>query len=178
MTRTRALTEYGPLVLFFVCNLAFGIMPATGVLIATTVAAVAWAMLTERRVPWLPVVGAVLVSVFGGLTLVFDDTFFLKIKPTVASLLSAAALGIGLLLRRNFLKMVLGSMLELDDRGWRHLTLYWIGVFVVMALANEVAWRSLSTDGWVTFKAFGLTGIAIVASIGAAPIMRRAHRGG
>lgn len=178
MTRTRALTEYGPLVLFFVCNLAFGIMPATAVLIGATVAAVAWSMLRERRVPWLAVVGGALVSVFGGLTLVFDDTFFLKIKPTVASLLSASALGIGLLLRRNFLKLVLGSMLELDERGWRHLTLYWMGVFVVMALANELAWRSLSTDGWVTFKAFGLTGIAIVASIGATPIMRRSHRGG
>jgi len=178
VTRTRALTEYGPLVLFFVSNLAFGIMPATGVLVVATLAAVAWAMLRERRVPWLAVVGAVLVSFFGGLTLVFDDTFFLKIKPTVASLLSASALGIGLLLRRNFLKLLLGSMLELDDRGWRHLTLYWMGVFVVMAFANELAWRSLSTDGWVTFKAFGLTGIAIVASIGAAPIMRGAQKGG
>lgn len=178
MTRTRALTEYGPLLLFFVCNLAFGIMPATAVLVVSTVAAVAWAMLRERRVPWLPVVGAVLVSVFGGLTLAFDDTFFIKIKPTVASLLSASALAIGLLLQRNLLKIVLGSMLELDDRGWRDLTLYWIGVFVVMAVANEIAWRSLSTDGWVTFKFFGLTGIAIVGSIGAAPIMRRAHRDG
>lgn len=178
MTRTRALTEYGPLILFFVCNFAFGIMPATGVLIAATVAAVAWAMVRERRVPWLPVIGAVMVSVFGGLTLVFDDTFFLKIKPTVASLLSAAALVIGLLLRHNLLKLVLGSMLDLDDRGWRNLTIYWAGLFCVMAAANEVAWRSLSTDGWVTFKAFGLTGIAIVGSIGAAPLMRRIRRDG
>lgn len=178
MTRTRALTEYGPLLLFFACNLAFGIMPATGVLIAATVAAVAWAMLHERRVPWLAIVGAVLVSVFGGLTLAFDDAFFLKIKPTVASLLFAAALLIGLLLRRNFLKLVLGSMIELDERGWRNLAIYWAAVFVVMAAANEVAWRSLSTDGWVTFKAFGLTAIAVVASIGAAPLMRQARRDG
>jgi intracellular septation protein len=115
----------------------------------------------------------VLVSIFGGLTLFFADTLFLKIKPTVASLLSAIVLGIGLLFGRSLLKLALGSMLELDDRGWRNLTLYWMGVFVVLAIANEIAWRSLSTDGWVTFKAFGLTGIAIVASIGAAPLMRR-----
>jgi intracellular septation protein len=172
------LTEYGPLVLFFLSNLAFGIMPATAVLIAATVVAVAWAMLRERRVPWLAVVGAVLVSVFGGLTLVFDDTFFIKIKPTVATLLSASALGIGLLVRRNLLKALLGSMLQLDDRSWRHLTLYWMGVFVVMAAANEVAWRSLSTDGWVTFKLVGLTAIAVVGSVGAAPIMRRAQKSG
>lgn len=178
MSRTRALTEYGPLILFFVSNFVFGIMPATGVLIGSTVLAVIWAMWHERRVPWLPVIGAVLVSVFGGLTLIFDDTFFLKIKPTVASLLSATALLAGLLLRRNFLKMVLGSMLELDDRGWRNLTIYWICLFAVMAAANEIAWRSLSTDGWVTFKAFGLTGIAILGSIGAAPLMRRVRRNG
>ncbi len=178
MSRTRALTEYGPLVLFFVCNLVFGIMPATAVLIASTVVAVAWAMLRERRVPWLPVIGAVLVSVFGGLTLIFDDTFFIKIKPTVASLLSASALGIGLLLRRNLLKAMLGSMLQLDDRGWFRLSLYWMGVFVAMAVANEIARRSLSTDGWVTFKLVGLTAIAVVGSIGAAPIMRRAQKGG
>lgn len=178
MTRTRALTEYGPLILFFVCNLVFGIMPATGVLIAATVAAVAWAMLRERRVPWLPVVGAVMVSVFGGLTLLSDDIFFLKIKPTVTSLLFGAALLIGLLLRRNFLKLVLGSVFELDERGWRRLTLYWIGVFLVMATANEIAWRSLSTDGWVTFKTFGLIGLSVVASIGSAPLLRRARRDG
>ena len=178
MTRTRALTEYGPLVLFFLSNLAFGIMPATGVLVAATVVAVAFAMWRERRVPWLPVIGAVMVSVFGGLTLAFDDAFFLKIKPTVASLISAAVLGIGLLFGRSLLKLALGSMLQLDDRGWRNLTLYWMGVFVVMAVANELAWRSLSTDGWVTFKAFGLTGIAVVASIAAAPLMRQIRRDG
>ena len=125
-----------------------------------------------REVP-----GAVMVSVFGGLTLAFDDAFFLKIKPTVASLLSAAALAIGLLLGRNLLKVLLGSMLDLDDRGWRNLTVYWIGLFVVLAVANELAWRSLSTDGWVTFKAFGLTAIAILGSIGATPLIRRARRG-
>ncbi|MEQ8816249.1 MAG: inner membrane-spanning protein YciB [Thalassobaculum sp.] len=178
MTRTRALTEYGPLVLFVACNYAYDIMVATGVLIAATVAAVVWAMFKERRVPWLPVIGAVLISVFGGLTLIFEDEFFIKIKPTVASLLSAAALGVGLLMRRYLLKIMLGSMLDLDDRGWRQLTLYWMGVFLVMAAANEVAWRSLSTESWATFKLLGLGAIAVVASIGAAPIMRRAHRGG
>src|SRR3546814_13611559 len=94
-------------------------MPATAVLVAATVAAVAWAMLRERRVPWLPIVGAVLVSVFGGLTLAFDDAFFLKIKPTVSSVLFAAALLIGLLLLRNFLMTMLGSIIELAKRVWR-----------------------------------------------------------
>lgn len=100
MTRTRALTEYGPIVLFFVSNLTWGIMVATGVLIAATVIATIVAIYVERRVPWMAVVGAVLVSFFGGLALMFDDAFFLKIKPTVATLLVATALAIGLAMRR------------------------------------------------------------------------------
>lgn len=176
MSRTKALTEFGPLLLFFVTNMLYGIMPATAVLVAATVAAVAYSMAKERRVPWFPVVGAVLISIFGGLTLVFDDAFFLKIKPTVASLLFASGLLLGLALKRYFLKAALGSFLQLDDRGWRNLTLYWSAVFIVMATANEIAWRSLSTDGWVTFKTFGLTGLAIVASIGATPLMKVVRR--
>ncbi|SDF40510.1 MULTISPECIES: inner membrane-spanning protein YciB [Thalassobaculum] len=177
MTRTRALTEYGPLILFFVCNYVWGIMPATAVLVATTVIATAYTVYTERRIPWMPVIGAVLVSVFGGLALVFDDAFFLKIKPTVATLLIAAGLAFGLLIRKYFLRTILNGVLELDDTGWRNLTIYWICAFCIMAAANEVAWRTLSTDGWVTFKAFGLTGLSVVAAIGAAPLMK-AVRGG
>lgn len=175
MTGTRALTEYGPLILFFVSNLIWGIMPATGVLIGATVLATGYAVYAERRVPWMPVIGAVLVSIFGGLALYFDDAFFLKIKPTIATLLIAAALAIGLMMRRYFLKTVLSGMLELDDSGWRTLTMYWICVFCVIAAANEFAWRALSTDDWVTFKTFGLTGLSVLAAIGAAPIMKSAH---
>lgn len=172
MTRTRVITEYGPLILFFVSNYAWGIMPATGVLVAATVVATIYTVYTERRVPWMPVIGAVLVSIFGGLALVFDDAFFLKIKPTVATLLIATGLAFGLLIRKFFLRTILSGVLELDDTGWRNLTIYWICVFCVMAAANEIAWRSLSTDGWVTFKTFGLTGLSVLAAIGAAPLMK------
>ena len=172
MSRMRALTEYGPLVLFFAANFVFGIMPATAVLVVSTIIAVAIAVWTERRVPWLPVVGAVLVTIFGVLALAFDDAFFLKIKPTVATLLFAAGLAGGLIFGRYFLKTALGSVLSMDDRGWRNLTVYWIVVFCVMAAANEIAWRNLSTDGWVTFKTFGLTGLSILAGIGTVPFMK------
>lgn len=174
MSRTRALTEFGPLVAFFVANMTMGIMIATGVLVALTVVAVSYAWLVEKRVPVMPLIGAVMVSIFGGLTLVLDDTFFLKIKPTVVSLLFSAALAFGLVSGRNVLKLAFGSFMELDATGWRNLTLYWMVTFVVMAAANEIAWRSLSTDGWVTFKTFGLTGLSVVAAIGAAPLMKSA----
>lgn len=173
MSKLRMVTEYGPLLAFFVANFTLGIMPATGILIGTTIVAVIVSYFSERRVPWLAIVGAVLVGAFGGMALIFEDAFFLKIKPTVASLLFALGLGVGLLLKRHFLKMMLGSVIEMDDRGWGQLTLYWIGVFCVLAAANEWAWRALSTDGWVTFKAFGLTGISLVASLGSAVILKR-----
>ncbi|MCR9177222.1 MAG: septation protein IspZ [Alphaproteobacteria bacterium] len=176
MTRTRALTEFGPLGAFFVTNLIFGIMPATAVLVGLTVVAVIYAWRVERRVPIMPLIGAIMVSAFGGLTLILDDTFFLKIKPSVVSLLFAAALGFGLLTGKNLLKVAFGEFIELDARGWRNLTIYWMCVFCVVAAANEIAWRSLSTDAWVTFKTFGLTGISVIAAIGAAPLMKAAQR--
>lgn len=174
MSRTRALTEFGPLIAFFIANMTMGIMIATGVLVVLTVIAVSYAWIAEKRVPVMPLIGAVMVSIFGGLTLILDDTFFLKIKPTVVSLLFAAALAFGLISGRNVLKQAFGSFMEMDATGWRNLTLYWMATFIVMATANEIAWRSLSTDGWVTFKTFGLTGLTVVAAIGAAPLMKAA----
>jgi len=172
MSRLRAFTDFGPLVLFFATNLLYGFMAATAVLMAGTLIAVTVSWFAERRVPVLPLIGAVVLGIFGGLTLYFDDAIFLKLKPTVASLLIAAVLGGGLLFGRNLLQMALGQALPLDDRGWRRLTLYWIGVLVLTAAINEVAWRSMSTDDWVTFKTFALPLISVIAAIGSAPVMR------
>ena len=111
MSRSRVYTEFGPLIAFFVANYFLGIMPATGVLVALTVVSVAYTWITERHIPKMLVFGAVMVSIFGGLTLVFDDAFFLKIKPTVVSLLFAVALGGAMVMRRNLLNIILGGVL-------------------------------------------------------------------
>lgn len=98
----------------------------------------------------------VLVTVFGGLTIWLNDERFFKMKPTMIYALFAAILGFGLLRGTSYLRLVMGDMLPMDHDGWMKLTIRMTLLFVGLALANELIWRSLSTDAWVKFKTFGL----------------------
>ena len=159
----KMLIEYGPLVLYFVVNSFYGIYIGTAVLVLTTLMAVGYSWVSTRKIPVILAFGCGAVVLFGALTLIFADETFIKIKPTVVSLMIAAGLLIGLVLRRNPLKALLGETMsmELPDRAWFNLTLIWVAMFATIAAANEWAWRNLSTDGWVSFKVFGLTGISL-----------------
>jgi intracellular septation protein len=98
----------------------------------------------------------VLVTVFGGLTIFLNDERFFKMKPTMIYTLFAGILGFGLLRGQSYLKVVMGDMMPMDQEGWMRLTFRMMLLFVGLALANELVWRSLSTDTWVKFKTFGL----------------------
>ncbi|XDZ65057.1 inner membrane-spanning protein YciB [Alphaproteobacteria bacterium LSUCC0684] len=162
-SKSRLLVEYGPLVLFFLVNAKFGIFYGTAALVAATVLALGYSWATTRRIPKILAFGCAAVVLFGALTLIFEDDTFIKIKPTVVSAAIAAVLLGGLLLGRNPLKAVMGEAtgMSMNQKAWRTLTWIWIIMFSTMALANEWAWRNLSTDGWVNFKVFGLTGISL-----------------
>ena len=165
--------EYGPLLLFFITNYFKGIMWGTAVLVLATALALAYSWVKYRKIPMMALVGGVAVALFGGLTLYFNDEFFIKIKPTVISLLFALVLVVGQLTGRNMLKMLLGGQMNMAEEGWYRLGWLWSGMFVTSAIANEIAWRSLSTDGWVAFKAFGLTGISLLFAVASIPIFTR-----
>jgi len=107
-----------------------------------------------RSLPRMAVVTAVVVAVFGGLTLVLQDETFIKMKPTIVNGIFAAILGIGLLQGRSYLKYLLGDAMPLTDRGWMIFTLRWVMFFIFLAVLNEVVWRTLSTEFWVSFKTF------------------------
>jgi len=100
--------------------------------------------------------------VFGGLTLWLQDETFIKIKPTIIYFLFAGILLGGMALGRNFLKAVLGEAFSLTPEGWRLLTLRWSGFFVFLAIVNELVWRNVSTDMWVSFKVFGFLPLTLV----------------
>ena len=171
----RFLVEFGPLLLFFGINALYGIYVGTAVLVAATIAALGYSWFTSRKIPMILAFGCGAVVLFGALTLYFEDETFIKIKPTVVSLIIAGGLLLGLLIRRNPLKALLGDSMsmEMADRDWRSLTLIWVAMFCTIATANEWAWRNLSTDGWVTFKVFGLTGISLVFGAAIAVFLTR-----
>jgi intracellular septation protein len=165
--------EYGPLLLFFITNYFKGIMWGTAVLVLATIVALAYSWLKYRKIPMMALVGGVAVAFFGGLTLYFNDEFFIKIKPTVISLLFALVLVTGQLTGRNMLKLLLGGQMNMAEAGWYRLGWLWSAMFVTSAIANEIAWRSLSTDGWVAFKAFGLTGISVLFAVASIPVFTK-----
>ena len=165
--------ELGPLALFFAAYSRLGIFAATGVLMASVLVTlvVSYAML--RRIPIMPLVTAVIVLIFGSLTLVLHDETLIKIKPTALYLLFGAALFVGLWLKKPLLKILFDGALHVTEEGWRRLTWRWAFFFLVLAVLNEVVWRTQTTDLWVTFKTFGFLPLTLLFAVAQAPLIMR-----
>jgi len=168
-------TELGPLIVFFVANAKFNLFVATGAFMVAIVAAMIASYVVVRHVPMMAIVTAVIVLVFGTLTLVLHDETFIKIKPTIIYGLFAAILGGGLLFGRSFIAILFNQMFNLTPKGWRILTMRWALFFLGMAVLNEVIWRTQSTDFWVAFKLFGAVPLTMVFAISQMPVIKRYH---
>jgi intracellular septation protein len=168
-------TELGPLIVFFVANAKFNLFVATGAFMVAIVAAMIASYAVVRHVPMMAIVTAVIVLVFGTLTLVLHDETFIKVKPTIIYGLFAAILGGGLLFGRSFIAILFDQMFNLTPKGWRILTMRWSLFFLGMAVLNEVIWRTQSTDFWVAFKAFGAVPLTMVFAISQMPVIKRYH---
>jgi intracellular septation protein len=158
-TRSQILklaVEVGPLVVFFLVNARAGIYWGTGIFMLATIAALVASRFMFGRVPIMPLISGACVVVFGGLTLWLHDDNFIKIKPTIVNGLFAAALFGGLMGGHSLLKLVFGEVFRLNEDGWRKLTVRWACFFTFLALLNEIIWRSVSTDAWVSFKVFAI----------------------
>jgi len=158
----KLVLDIGPLVLFFAANAKFGIYTATGAFMVAILAALAVSYALTRHIAVMPVVTAVIVLVFGGLTLVLHDDLFIKLKPTIIYTLFGAALLGGIAFNKPLLGMVFDSVFHLTDEGWRKLTWRWVWFFFAMAVINEIVWRTQTTDFWVSFKLFGAVPLTFV----------------
>jgi intracellular septation protein len=165
--------DLGPLVLFFVANARYGIFTATAAFMVAVLAALFVSYAMTRRLPIMPVVTAIIVVVFGGLTLILHDATFIKVKPTIIYALFGAVLIGGLVFNKPLLGVVFDSLFHLSDEGWRKLTLRWAIFFFVLAALNEIVWRSVSTDAWVTFKAFGVLPLTLLFGALQVPLLKK-----
>jgi intracellular septation protein len=152
----KLVLDVGPLVLFFIANARFGIFAATGAFMIAVLAALVVSYVMTRHIAIMPIVTAVIVLIFGSLTLLLHDELFIKLKPTIIYVLFGGVLLGGLLLGKPLLGMVLDSVFDLTDEGWRKLTWRWVWFFFALAVLNEIVWRTQTTDFWVSFKAFGV----------------------
>lgn len=191
---TKLALDLGPLILFFYANSRpalfspliepffpaivadasrAGIFVATAVFMAAVLVSLVVSYALIRRLPVMPVVSAIIVVVFGGLTLFLHDDSFIKMKPTIIYVLFGAVLLGGLIFRKPLLEMVFDSVFHLSEEGWRKLTIRWSLFFFVMAVLNEIVWRTQSTDTWVSFKVFGVMPLTFVFAMLQYPILTR-----
>ena len=173
----KQLLEFGPLAVFFIANWKLGIFWATGVFMAATLVVLAYTFIMTGKVAKVPLAGAILVGIFGGLTLYLQDETFIKIKVTLINLIFAGLLLGGLAFGRTFIKDLMGEAIALPDAVWRKLSMRWGIFFAALAGLNEVVWRNVTTDQWVTFKVFGLMTITLVFALANAPYMAKHMQG-
>ena len=172
----KFITDFGPLLIFFTIyyksgnNLSAAIPP----LIISTLIAVAIMYFVEKKIPYVPLIGAVVISLFGGLTLYFNNPIFIYMKPTIVNLIFAAILLISNLhFNKNYLKLFLQTAFQLNDEGWKKLNFRWAYFFIFLAILNEVVWRTQPETTWVNFKVWGMLPITIIFTAMQLPLINR-----
>ena len=161
----KFITDFGPLLIFFIVysksgkNLSAAIPP----LIVATIIAVFISYIVEKRIPYVPLIGGIIISVFGGLTLYFNNPVFLYMKPTIINFLFGLVLVFERLFTREYiLKKILGKSISLSDEGWKTLTIRWTIFFFALGLLNEYVWRTQTEEFWVNFKVWGILPITFI----------------
>ena len=180
----KLLIDFGPLVAFFATySLADPVTVGGEVYKPIVIAGVVLAMLTLvtlsisyirfRHIPTMPLVSGVLVVFFVTLSVLFNDDYFIKIKPTIVYCLFAAALLGGLAFGKLFLSSLFDGAFQLTEDGWRALTIRWGVFFIAMAIVNEFVWRNFSEETWVAFKTFGFLPLTVLFAFSQMPLMTK-----
>jgi len=164
-TLFKFITDIGPLAIFFLFyynndkNLKIAIPP----LIVATIIAVIIVWVLEKKIPMVPLLSGILITLFGGLTIYFDNPVFIYMKPTIINILFGLALMFGKYFTQEpILKKILGKSIPLSDLGWVILNNRWMYFFFVLAILNEIVWRTQSEEFWVNFKVWGMLPITFI----------------
>ena len=172
----KFITDFGPLLVFFTIyfkndnDLKLAIPP----FIIATLIALAIVYFLERKISIVPLTSGILITLFGGLTLYFDNKIFFYMKPTIINLLFAFVLFFGqYITKKSLLKIFFKNSLNLRDEGWNKLNYRWIYFFIFMAILNEIVWRTQSEVFWVNFKVWGLLPITFLFTASQIPLINK-----
>ena len=172
----KFLTDFGPLLIFFVFYYKSGnnLIVAIPPLIIATIIAIIIVYILEKRIPYIPLLGGLLISFFGGLTIYFQNPIFIYLKPTIINIIFAFTLFVGkVFFKKNFLKIFFKNSLKLEEIGWNKLMYRWIGFFIVLAILNEIIWRTQSQEAWVNFKVWGILSLTFVFTAFQIPLINK-----
>ncbi len=167
----RLALDLGPLLIFFAAFKYLGIFGATAAFIVAVLVALVLSFMIERRLSPMPLFTAVLVVIFGGLTLYLRNDVFIKMKPTVLYGFFGMVLLVGLAFNRLFIKYVFAQAFELDEQGWKKLTVRWGLFFLCLAAINETVWRATSTATWVAFKVWVIIPLIFLFALAQTPLV-------
>ena len=170
---SKLLIDIGPLAVFFIFYSRGDLKSAIIPFMIATIISVLFSYIMEKKIPVMPTVGALIILIFGGLTIYFDNEVFFKMKPTIINLLFALILYGGVIVKKSLLKFLLGAAIKLEDEGWKILTQRWISFFIALAVINEIVWRTQSTDIWVNFKVFGFLPITFIFTMTQFPLIKK-----
>ena len=172
----KFIADFGPILIFFTIylgnnnNLRLAIPP----FIIATFIAIAIVYFLEKKIAMVPLTSGILIGLFGGLTLYFDNKIFFYMKPTIINLLFAAALFFGkYFTEKPLLKILFQNALNLEHEGWKKLTYRWIYFFIFVAILNEMVWRTQSEAFWVHFKVWGLLPISFLFVASQVPLIKK-----
>ena len=172
----KFITDFGPLLIFFTIYYKSGndLKAAIPPLIISTLIAVAIMYVVEKKIPYVPLIGAVVISLFGGLTLYFDNPIFIYMKPTIVNIIFALILIVSkVFYQKNFLKFFLQTAFQLNEEGWNKLNFRWAYFFIFLAILNEVVWRTQPETTWVNFKVWGMLPITIIFTAMQVPLINK-----
>jgi len=168
--------DFGPLLIFFTIyfnndqNLKLAIPPF---IIATLIALIVIYFM-EKKLPMVPLTSGILITLFGGLTLYFDNKIFFYMKPTIINLIFAAVLFFSkFFTEKPLLKLFFQNALNLEEEGWKKLNIRWIYFFIFVAILNEIVWRTQTEAFWVNFKVWGLLPITFIFTASQIPLINK-----
>tara|TARA_B100001093_G_scaffold337952_1_gene322720 strand:+ start:2237 stop:2791 length:555 start_codon:yes stop_codon:yes gene_type:complete len=175
----KFIADFGPLLIFFTIyyksgnNLSIAIPP----LIIATIISVVVVYFIEKKIPYVPLIGGIIISLFGGLTLYFDNPVFLYVKPTIVNIIFAIILIVGkIFFNRNFLKFFFKTAFQMDEIGWDKLNFRWAYFFIFLAIVNEIIWRMFAPEKeyiWVNFKVWGILPLTFIFTAFQLPMINK-----